>query len=94
MPHPGISLGRELGAIAQAPFFREPFSGFFEPRKAFREKTPRGYRKGTDSPLARTTLFQVRFAHPKKRARKKKNLNRMYMRDMPKAYPLSGNLGR
>jgi len=23
-----------------------------------REKTPRGYRKGTDSPLARTTLFQ------------------------------------
>ena len=44
-----ISLGRELGAIAQTvrgrivpspepPFFREAFSGFFEPRKAFREK--------------------------------------------------------
>jgi len=55
-----ISLGRELGAIAQAPFFREPFSGFFEPRKAFREKTPRGYRKGTDSPLARKILHGKR----------------------------------
>jgi hypothetical protein len=29
MPHPGISLGGKLWAIAQAPFFREPFSGAF-----------------------------------------------------------------
>jgi len=42
----GISLGRyrraiaprELGAIAQAPFFREAFSGGGASRKAFREK--------------------------------------------------------
>jgi len=40
--------------------FAEPFSGFFEPRKAFREKTPRGYRKGTDSPLARKILHGKR----------------------------------
>ena len=32
-PHPGISLGRELGAIAQA-----PFSGAYAPEKPARKK--------------------------------------------------------
>jgi hypothetical protein len=38
---------------ARGILFREAFSGGGASRKAFREKTPRGYRKGTDSPLAR-----------------------------------------
>ena len=72
-PHPGISLGRYRRAIAQAPFSGNPFQGSSNPEKPSGKKTPRGYRKGTDSPLARTTLFQEPSAPEKACTEKEKS---------------------
>jgi len=61
-------------------------------RKTLGKKTPRGYRKGTDSPLARKSVHGNPFSGSLTLTRKsvygkRIELTRMHFRDMPKAKP-------
>jgi len=52
-PHPGISLGRELGAIAQAPFSGKPFQEAEPPEKPS-GKNSQGVKEGVKPHLPKS----------------------------------------